>query len=86
MENLQKCEILGLEVKFEKMLIKWNKISFILSLVIAVVGIIATMVNNQDWGVLFLPLILFFFMSFLLIRVFAEISMSLKISNHNKQN
>lgn len=78
------CENLGIEIKYEKMLIKWNKIAFILFAIIEVVGIIATLVNNQEFGLLFLPLIFVSIVSFLTIRVFAEISMSLKISNENR--
>ncbi len=78
------CENLGIEIKFEKMLIKWNKITFILFAIIEVIGIIATLVNSQEFGILFLPLIFVSVVSFLVIRVFAEISMSLKISNENK--
>ncbi|WP_300796812.1 hypothetical protein [uncultured Bacteroides sp.] len=84
MSNLQMCENLGIEIKFEKMLIKWNKITFILFAIIEVIGIIATLVNSQEFGILFLPLIFVSVVSFLVIRVFAEISMSLKISNENK--
>lgn len=67
MGNLQNCEISGIEVNFEKMLIKWDKVPFVLFSAIAIIGVIATMANSQDWGILFVPLILFFFMPFLII-------------------
>lgn len=86
MKNLQRCENLEIEVKFEKMLVKWNKVSFIISLLISIIGFIVSIANDQELGLLFLPLILFSFITFLVIRIFAEISMSLKIANHNKQN
>lgn len=85
MVNLQNCGILGIKVKFEKKKpIKWAKVSFVLSLVIAIGGI-ATMPNNYDWGILFAPLILFFLISFLIVMV-TGISVNLKISVHNKQH
>ena len=55
MDNLGKCTNLGIEIKFEKMLIKWNKITFFLFVIIEVVGIVATLINNQEWGILFIP-------------------------------
>ncbi len=48
MGNLQNCEISGIEVNFEKMLIKWDKVPFVLFSAIAIIGVIATMANSQD--------------------------------------
>lgn len=85
MKSLKTCENLGIEIKFEKLLIKWNKITFILFVIVEVIGIVATLAQDEEIGLIFFPLIFVSLVSFLSIRVFAEISMSLKILNENKE-